>query len=279
MMKGSKGWTSMRNMRLSSVFGYLLMLLILGGCANPTVPVSERDTLIVREEVELLGGSVIRIVQQGDTLYSVAFDAGIDFRQLAQWNRIGEPYIISVGQRIRLTKPDNFVARATGPNSSSGGGLNASSRAGGTSGSTVSSRSVSSSTRASSISAGATPTSWLWPVTGKVIGTYNPSVGRKGIDIAGAAGSTIKAAASGRVVYSGTGLRGYGEMLILKHSEEFLSAYAHNRRILVKEGEQVQQGQKIAELGNSGTDKYMLHFEIRRLGQPVDPSQYLPRPG
>jgi lipoprotein NlpD len=279
MTKGSTCQITVRNSHLAYVFGGMLMLM-LSGCANPVVPVSERDTLSVREEVELMGGSVIRIVQQGDTLYSVAFDAGIDFRQLAQWNRIGDPYIISVGQRIRLTKPDGFVTRATGSiNSRSSGGSSVSSRARGTSSSTVSSRSVSGNTRSSSGSVGSSPTSWLWPVTGQVIGTYNPSVGRKGIDIAGAAGSTIKAAASGRVVYSGSGLRGYGQMLILKHSEEFLSAYAHNRRILVKEGEQVQQGQKIAELGNSGTDKYMLHFEIRRLGQPVDPNQYLPRPG
>lgn len=274
---GLKGWSFISSKNLKYILGCALLL---SGCAKPTVPVSERDTLSMREEVELMGGSIIRIAQSGDTLYSVAFDAGIDFRQLAQWNRIGEPYLISVGQKIRLTKPDGFVANAPGsasPRSSSA--ANTSSSTSSTSSSRVSSRPVSSNSSSSSGSVGTTPTSWLWPITGRVIGSYNPAVGRKGIDIAGAEGSAIKATASGRVVYSGTGLRGYGEMLILKHSEEFLSAYAHNRRILVKEGEQVQQGQKIAELGNSGTDKFMLHFEIRRQGQPVDPSQYLPRPG
>lgn len=254
---------------------------MLSGCANPTVPVTERDTLSVSEEVELLGGSVIRIAQQGDTLYSVAFDSGIDFRQLASWNRIREPYLISVGQRLRLTPPAGLVASAPGSTSAraTGGGTSVTSSSSNSSSSNVSSRSVSGSTWSSADSASAAPTSWLWPVSGRVIGSYNPAVGRKGIDIAAAEGSAIKAAAAGRVVYSGTGLRGYGEMLILKHSEEYLSAYAHNRRVLVAEGEQVQQGQKIAELGNSGTDKFMLHFEIRRRGQPVDPSQYLPRPG
>lgn len=273
-----KGWCFIFSKNLKYVLGYTLLL---SGCANPIVPVSERDTLSVREEVELLGGSVIRITQAGDSLYSVAFDSGIDFRQLAYWNRIGEPYLISVGQRIRLTAPIGFVASPSESTSSrnTAGEARVSSRTSSTSSSNVSSRSVSNNVRSAADSNAAAPTSWLWPVVGRVIGGYNPSVGRKGIDIAGAEGSAIKAAASGRVVYSGTGLRGYGEMLILKHSEEFLSAYAHNRRILVKEGDQVQQGQKIAELGNSGTDKFMLHFEIRRQGQPVDPNQYLPRPG
>ena len=273
-----KGWCSIFSKNLKYVLCYTLLL---SGCANPTVPVTERDTLSEREEVELLGGSVIRITQAGDTLYSVAFDSGIDFRQLAYWNRIGEPYLISVGQRIRLTAPVGFVASPSGSTSSrnTAGEAKVFSRTSSTSSSNVSSRSVSNNVRSAADSKGAAPTSWLWPVAGRVVGSYNPSVGRKGIDIAGAEGSAIKAAASGRVVYSGTGLRGYGEMLILKHSEEFLSAYAHNRRILVKEGDQVQQGQKIAELGNSGTDKFMLHFEIRRQGQPVDPNQYLPRPG
>ena len=263
---------------LICALGYVL---VTSGCAPPVIPVSERDTLSVQEEVELMGGSVIRIAQSGDTLYSLAFEAGIDFRELAQWNRIAEPYTVTVGQKVRLTKPVGFTAVSSGSGTNQGNSNGAnrneprvSSR---TVGSSVSSSTQSKSTSSTTASMGTgAPGSWLWPVAGTVIGRYNPAVGRKGIDIAGAEGSTIKATASGRVVYTGTGLRGYGEMLILKHSDDYLSAYAHNRSILVKEGEAVTQGQKIAELGNSGTDKFMLHFEIRRRGQPVDPRQYLP---
>jgi lipoprotein NlpD len=255
--------------------------LAISGCGTPVIPVLERDTLSVQEEVELMGGSVIRITQSGDTLYSLAFEAGIDFRELAQWNRIAEPYTITVGQKVRLTKPVGFTVASSSSGTNQGNNDGASrieprvsSRSVGSSGSS-STQSKSTSRTTVSMGPGA-PDSWLWPVAGPVIGSYNPAVGRKGIDIAGAEGSIIKATAGGRVVYSGTGLRGYGEMLILKHSDDYLSAYAHNRRILVTEGETVTQGQKIAELGNSGTDKFMLHFEIRRQGQPVDPRQYLP---
>ena len=248
--------------------------MTISGCGSPVVPVLERDTLSVQEEVELMGGSVIRIAQSGDTLYSLAFEAGIDFRELAQWNRIAEPYTITVGQKVRLTKPVGFTA------ASSSSGTNQPRVSSRTVGSSVSSSTQPKATSSTTASMGTeAPGSWLWPVTGTVIASYNPAVGRKGIDIAGAEGSAIKATASGRVVYSGTGLRGYGEMLIVKHSDDYLSAYAHNRRIVVKEGESVTQGQKIAELGNSGTDKFMLHFEIRRQGQPVDPRQYLPSQG
>jgi lipoprotein NlpD len=101
--------------------------------------------------------------------------------------------------------------------------------------------------------------------------------GKKGIDIAGIPGRPVKAASAGRVVYSGSGLLGYGQLIIIKHNSKFLSAYAHNRKLIVKEGDQVEPGQKIAELGSTGTDKPMLHFEIRRLGKPVDPLKYLPK--
>jgi lipoprotein NlpD len=117
---------------------------------------------------------------------------------------------------------------------------------------------------------------WTWPAKGKLVGTYSETANLKGIDIAGKAGEPVLASAPGKVVYAGTGLRGYGKLIIIKHNNTFLSAYAHNREILVKEGQQVTKGQKIAEMGNSDADQVKLHFEIRRLGKPMDPARYLP---
>ena len=117
---------------------------------------------------------------------------------------------------------------------------------------------------------------WMWPAKGKLIGAFSETANLKGIDIAGTAGEPIVASAPGKVVYAGTGLRGYGKLIIIKHNSIYLSAYAHSREILVKEGQQVGRGQKIAEMGNTDTDQVKLHFEIRRLGKPMDPVRYLP---
>jgi len=117
---------------------------------------------------------------------------------------------------------------------------------------------------------------WQWPLQGQIIDAFSPAGSKKGIDIAGNPGESILAASSGKVVYSGGGLVGYGQLIIIKHDQNFLSAYAHNRKLLVKEGEQVRVGQTIAELGSTGTNRAMLHFEIRQDGTPVDPLQYLP---
>jgi lipoprotein NlpD len=116
---------------------------------------------------------------------------------------------------------------------------------------------------------------WAWPVPGRVMETFD-STRNKGIDVSGQVGEAVQAASDGKVVYSGTGLRGYGNLVIVKHSEIFLSAYAHNSKLLVSQGDTVRRGQKIAELGSSDADKPKLHFEIRREGQPVDPLKYLP---
>jgi lipoprotein NlpD len=117
---------------------------------------------------------------------------------------------------------------------------------------------------------------WAWPVKGKIVGGFSESSNLKGIDIAGAAGQPVLASAPGKVVYAGSGLRGYGKLIIIKHNKTYLSAYAHNRELLVKEGDQVSKGQKIAEMGNTDADQVKLHFEIRRMGKPMDPARYLP---
>ena len=124
--------------------------------------------------------------------------------------------------------------------------------------------------------AGPDDVAWMWPSSGKIVGQYSES-GNKGLDFSGRAGDAVLAAAEGKVVYAGSGLRGYGELVIVKHNATFLSAYAHNRKILVQEGQQVTRGQKIAEMGSTDSDGVKLHFEIRRQGKPVDPLQYLPR--
>lgn len=120
------------------------------------------------------------------------------------------------------------------------------------------------------------PIEWGMPTQGKLIGQYSESANRKGIDIAGKLGQPVLASAAGKVVYSGSGLRGYGKLIIIKHNKTYLSAYAHNDKVLVKEGQSVTRGQKIAEMGNTDADRVELHFEVRRLGKPVDPAKYLP---
>jgi lipoprotein NlpD len=117
---------------------------------------------------------------------------------------------------------------------------------------------------------------WTWPANGKLIGTFSEG-GNKGIDINGKAGDAVLAASGGKVVYSGTGLRGYGKLVIVKHNNTFLTAYAHNQNVLVKEGQSVSKGQKIAEMGNTDADQVKLHFEVRRQGKPVDPLKHLPQ--
>lgn len=201
----------------------------------------------------------VYVVQPGDTLYSIAWEAGRDYHDLASWNGIGSNYLIIPGQEIRLTPPA-VAARATAKPAPKPR-RDTTRRPSGT-----------PLARSAPVTGG-----WTWPTGGSIVGRFGDSAGNKGLDIGGTAGQAIQAAAAGRVVYSGSGLRGYGRLIIIKHSEEYLSAYAHNDRIDVKEGDVVKRGQKIAEMGSSGTDRVKLHFEIRRHGTPVDPLTYLPK--
>jgi lipoprotein NlpD len=203
---------------------------------------------------------VTTTVQRGQTLYRIATDNGINARDLAAWNGIAPPYTIYPGQRLRLYP---------------GGG----SRSAGSAGSTVSrpSASMPRPPPAPVAAPPSSPFSWRWPVEGALLTRYaagEPT--QQGIDIAGNAGTPVRAAADGVVVYSGSGLVGYGELVIIKHNEQWLSAYGHNRARLVNEGQVVKAGQQIAELGHSGAARDMLHFEIRYNGKPVDPQRYLP---
>ncbi|MDX1451852.1 MAG: peptidoglycan DD-metalloendopeptidase family protein [Oleiphilaceae bacterium] len=216
------------------------------------------------------------VVREGDTLYSIAWRYGRDFRELASTNNIAAPYTIVPGQKIDLERSDRGVSRSEN---------RVTERA-------KTKVNVTESNRANEIRSNVTKIKkhknfkdikWSWPHLGPILAKYkngaqpNTRSGvNKGIDIGGEMGDPIYAAASGEVVYAGSGLLGYGNLIIINHNALYLSAYAHNRRILVKEGQQIKRGQQIAEMGRSGVERTMLHFEIRRDGKPVDPLRYLP---
>lgn len=262
-------------------------------------------------------------VQRGDTLYSIAFRHGLDYRDLAGWNGIGAPYTIYVGQELRLAPKGSAVAASAPPPvraTPASPPVSASVHAAATTTAPVvpaptpfedvraappaaaqprpaetvapvappPSPSVAATAPAPAAAPPPTvsppPTTnvgdvaWRWPADGAVIGGFvagDPT--RQGIDLGGKSGDPVRAAADGSVVYSGNGLIGYGELIIVKHNASFLSAYGHNRKRLVKEGDAVKAGQVIAEMGSSSASRDSLHFEIRRNGKPVNPADFLPR--
>lgn len=208
------------------------------------------------------------IVGEGDTLYSIAWRYNFDYKQLADWNKVRVPYTIYPGQLIRL-KP---VLKKKGTN------LNNSAE-------TTAKKVVKQPApkKATQIVKKSPPTSlpkgplkWNWPTTGKISKTNSPTA-KKGLNILGRAGQQVKAAANGEVVYSGGGLVGYGKLIIIKHNDTYLSAYAYNSKLLVKEGDIVKAGQAISEMGQDHTGRTLLHFEIRKNGKPVNPTQFLPK--
>lgn len=259
----------------------LLLASLLSACAGPMggVPVDDRSRGSYRAE-QVTSGS--HVVQRGETLYQIAFRYGWDWKALAANNNLRQPFTIYPGQRISLEKRSaSSVARAAIPTPATSSGSSAPVR---TTPAPVPAP-VKSTAQTQTVTekpkptpAPAALTGWQWPAQGPLIARFQSNASlNKGIDIAGQLGQPIFAAANGTVVYAGRGLIGYGDMIIIKHDDDFLSAYAHNSRLLVKEGEQVRVGQKIAEMGSSGTDRVKLHFEIRRRGQPVDPLGYLPK--
>lgn len=196
-------------------------------------------------------------VERGETLYSIAFRYGLDFRALAANNRIGEPYTIYPGQKLRL----QLRKASPAPDATAQASVL-----------------VPPAVPAASPVQKAVPDAWQWPVPGKVIGSFNVKViGPKGIALGGNIGDPVRAARGGRVVYTGSSLVGYGQLVIIKHDDVYLSAYAHNSKILVKEGDTVRAGAVIGAMGSSGSDRIQLHFEVRRNGDPIDPLSVLPR--
>lgn len=219
----------------------------------------------------------VHAVSRGETLYSIAFQYGQDYRALARRNGIRRPYTIYIGQKLKLRGSSAKVKTATTKKTISP--PKATKKTTNSSKTTTKQRKVVKQTKnAPKNTKNYGPLRWHWPSHGRVIETFSStSSTRKGIDIAGRMGQSVTAASGGRVVYSGSGLRGYGKLIIVKHNEQYLSAYAHNRKLLVKQGDTVKLGQRIAEMGRSGTDRVKLHFEIRREGNPVNPMQYLPK--
>lgn len=217
------------------------------------------------------------IVGKGETLFSIAWSYGLDFRTLARANGIDSSYTIHPGQELSLSnhsRQSTYRSSASSNRPASAPVATAIKPSAIQSSGTVRSTPVKPKTtyRASG------KVTWQWPASGKVVKKFSASGSKnKGVDIAGGLGKPVNAAASGKVVYAGSGLVGYGQLIIIKHNEHFLSAYAHNRVLLVKEGDNIKAGTKIAEIGSSGAESVKLHFEIRRDGKPVDPERYLPR--
>jgi len=200
------------------------------------------------------------IVRSGETLFTIAWRYGRDYRDLARWNRLGDGSLIYPGQVINLDPPPG--ATATGRRSSTAGSGPAP---------------ATGSTQPLPAIPAEPPPPWRWPTAGDVVVEFGSRPGSgTGILIGGDAGQPIRAAAAGRVVYSGGGLIGYGQLIIIKHNDTYLSAYGHNASLLVNEGESIGKGQRIATMGEGPGREPRLHFEIRRNGKPVDPRQYLP---
>ncbi len=271
--------------------------LTLAACASrPRAVVVERssDPSVSRSVGREAGGRFREyLVVRGDTLFGIAFRHDVDFRDLAHWNRIAAPYTIFPGQRLRLSG-GTLTGRASAPTSVRSpprspppASVASGPRGPGPFVATPAPRPIVAAPPASVPIANAAPPAggarvaqgvvWRWPASGQLVSRYvggDPT--RQGINLAGKAGQPVFAAAEGEVVYSGAGLIGYGELVIIKHSDVFLSAYGHNRKRLVSEGQRVAAGQQIAEMGRSGAARDMLHFEIRRSGKPIDPLPLLP---
>ena len=237
---------------------WLLLLIALsifgcfsGGSYVPVRAAGERST----------GAAKHHVVRKGDTLYSVAFRYGLDYKLIAEANNIDPPYTIYLNQKLALakTKPRRAV-QATKLRQK-----------------TVTRKSAGVTKNGRLSKSQSAKINWRWPVDGVVVNGFALS-GKvnKGVDIRGRLGESVGSAADGVVVYAGSGLRGYGKLVIVKHSDRFLSAYGHNQAILVKEGDKVKSGQVVAEIGSSGPNHEMLHFEIRKNGKPEDPLKYLP---
>ena len=215
------------------------------------------------------GNHVYHRVERGDSLYSIGWQYDQDYRQVAAWNNIKSPYVLTPGQWLRVapplqsTRPAPVVAATLGK-----------SKTPAETAAPVITAPPHAATKPSLIT---TTQTWQWPARGELVRTFAADEpGKKGVDIRGRLGQPILSAAAGRVVYGGNGLAAYGNLLIIKHDDNYLTAYAHNHKLRVQEGDNVTAGQHIADMGKSGTEQVMLHFEIRYQGKPVDPLRYLP---
>ncbi len=274
----------------------LASLMVVAGCSTTRLdrpaPVEDRGAsttaprpadVVPMPGAENAGKPGFYTVKAGDTLFRIALDSGQNWRDIQAWNNLTNPNALEVGQVLRVQPPGSSTAAApaapsgptTSPVTSSG----------------VAARPLTETSPPPAATASPTPApapapapaanggdeiSFIWPAQGTVVTPFDEA-NNKGVSIAGKVGDPVVAAADGRVVYAGAGLRGYGNLIILKHNNTYLTAYAHNQALLVREDQAVRQGQKIAEMGSSDTDRVKLHFEVRRLGKPVDPMGHLPK--
>jgi lipoprotein NlpD len=305
----------------NKIFALLLITTVLAGCASRghRAPVIERGEAAKKKATTEATSKKtsrdkdwrpeVHVVQKGDTLYSIAFNYGFDYHELAELNGIQDPSVISIGQEIRLfpgraktvapaapieAKPIEVLVKEqpklvkyaySEAAMAQIDKVQEQTKPEATTVAKVESIPIPEAKPDSQADTATDDTAddgeevaleWGLPANGKLIGKFSESANRKGIDIAGKLGQPVLASAPGKVVYSGSGLRGYGKLIIIKHNKTYLSAYAHNDKILVKEGQSVTRGQKIAEMGKTDASEVELHFEVRRFGKPVDPAKYLP---
>ncbi|MBI5274948.1 MAG: peptidoglycan DD-metalloendopeptidase family protein [Burkholderiales bacterium] len=281
-----------------------LAAAVLAGCSSPgrtPAPVEDRTARTpvtigatvtppaqpVLPGAENAGKPGYYSVKPGDTLIRIALDNGQNWRDVARWNNLDNPNVIEVGQVLRVVPPgapvppataEGVVTRPVASASSAASPLPAASGAVASTprGTTTAAAPTLPPVNTPPVAPGDDDLGWIWPTAGGPVLAGFDEQKNKGIDIGGKAGDPVLASADGRVVYAGAGLRGYGNLIILKHNNTYLSAYAHNQQLLVKEDQAVRKGQKIAEMGSSDADRVKLHFEIRRQGKPVDPTRYLP---
>lgn len=248
---------------------YVLAILLLVSCS------SQKAASVNQSSASRKNTDKVHVVKSGETLFSIARMYRLDYKKLSKINDIYPPYTLYPSQKIRLSlaQTDKASSARIAPKKRA---VDTSYDADGTVKNRSNKKTVRSSVEPKKpylISS----FKWQWPSSGKIIAPFGGVTAlNKGIDLGGKLGEPVLAAAAGQVVYAGSGLRGYGKLLIIKHNDIFLSAYAHNNELLVKEGEFVKVGQKIADMGSSGTDRVKLHFEIRSEGNPVDPLKYLP---
>lgn len=299
----------------------MLAAVAIQGCmtARQPAPVTERPAVGAKPAVAPPAKPVLReadprpdsyTVKKGDTLYTIALDHGLDYKELAAWNSLDNPNVLRIGQQLRLSPAPGSVVTAPlkGAPAVEAKPVGSAALTPATGAEAVKTQpkgiKVPYSEQALAQVAGQPPAvvavvppapkpdarpddkpasadddervEWAWPAGGRLLSGFNENTNLKGIGIGGKSGQAVTASAPGRVLYSGDGIRGYGKLVIIKHNKAFLSVYAHNSQLLVKEGQNVAKGQKIAEMGSSDAEQVKLHFEIRRFGKPVDPIKLLP---